>query len=94
MRAKQCAILFPDPYLMIQDASPAVPRRATALSGPLQELERHFLANQGEVEPLCIQATRSAAERLSALATLATAREQRRVLEPRISEIKTAGSRQ
>ncbi len=35
---------------MIQDTPSAVPRLATALTGPLQELERHFLANQGEVE--------------------------------------------
>lgn len=96
---------------MIQEAPSVVPRLTTALTGPLQELERHFLAHQcdierwfraqwlrtpapfyasvdlrnsgfklapvdtnlfpagfnnlsPEVEPLCIQAVQSAAERL------------------------------
>jgi len=35
---------------MIQETPSVVPRLTTALTGPLQELERHFLAHQGDIE--------------------------------------------
>jgi len=35
---------------MIQETPYVVPRLTTALTGPLQELERHILAHQGEIE--------------------------------------------
>ena len=35
---------------MIQETPSVVPRLTTALTGPLQELERHILTHQGEIE--------------------------------------------
>lgn len=48
MRANNWAMPFPDPYSMSQNTSTAVPRPATALSGPLQELERRLPAHHRE----------------------------------------------